>query len=142
MSVPRIVLDTNALVAALRSRQGASFRLISLLGTGRFSTCVSVPLVVEYEAGGKRSARACGLRHSDVDDVVDYVCSISDRRLIHFLWRPVLNDVAGDMVLEVAVESGADYIVTHNRRDFSGCETFGVKALTPQQLLRIIAELP
>lgn len=113
---------------------------MSLLGTGRFITCVSVPLVIEYEAAGKQAARACGLKHSDFDEVIDYLCSVSDKQLIHFLWRPALNDVADDMVLEVAVEGRAQAIITFNKRDCRGCERFGVKALSPQEFLQAIGE--
>ena len=47
--VPLVVLDTNVLVSALRSRKGAAFRLVSLVGMGHFDVAVSVPLVLEYE---------------------------------------------------------------------------------------------
>ena len=40
MPVPRIVLDTNVLVAALRSRRGVSFTLLSLIDSGRFEVHV------------------------------------------------------------------------------------------------------
>ena len=43
----RVVLDTNVLVSAMRSRRGASFRVIDEIGRGRFEIVVSVPLVVE-----------------------------------------------------------------------------------------------
>src|SRR5947209_5957695 len=49
MEPPKIVMDTNVLVAGLRSRRGASFRLLQLLGTGRFEIAISVALVLEYE---------------------------------------------------------------------------------------------
>jgi predicted nucleic acid-binding protein len=44
----RVVLDTNVLVSALRSRSGASFRLISMLGDPRWQSVVSVALILEY----------------------------------------------------------------------------------------------
>ena len=50
MSEPlTVVLDTNVLEAAFRSRRGASFAVLSLVGTGCFEIAVSVPLVLEYE---------------------------------------------------------------------------------------------
>ena len=68
---PRIVLDTNVLVSALRSRKGASFRLMHLVGRGLFTLCVSVPLVLEYEAVTKRLCKPLGLELGDVDDILD-----------------------------------------------------------------------
>ena len=129
------VIDTNVLVAALRSRRGASFQLLKRIGSGEFRICLSVPLALEYEDAGKRAAREVGLTAADVDDVVDYLCSVADLREIHFLWRPFLRDPNDDHLLELAVESGSRWIITFNIRDFAGSEQFGVKALTPQQFL-------
>ena len=139
--MPRqIVVDTCVLVAALRSRRGASFRLVSLIGKGRFDINVSVPLVLEYEDATTRIAREVGLTATDIDDLLDYICRVARRRQIFFLWRPFLRDSADDLVLELAVESGADTIVTHNLRDFDGAEHFGIDVLTPGEFLRGIGE--
>jgi putative PIN family toxin of toxin-antitoxin system len=135
-------VDTNVLIAALKSRRGASFLLLSLVGRGRFEICVSVPLVLEYESAAKGISRSVGLRHSDVDDILDYLCRVALRRRIHFLWRPFLQDPDDDMLLELAVESESDHIVTHNLRDFVGIEKFGVEAITPGEFLKEIGELP
>jgi len=135
------VLDTNVLVAGLRSRRGASFRLMRLLGKGRFRTVLSVPLVLEYESACKRQSRAVRLTYADIDDILDYLCRVSDCRQIFYLWRPFLRDPGDDMILEVAVEAETEFIVTHNLRDFSGAEQFGVLVVTPQSFLRHIGEI-
>ncbi len=132
----RIVLDTNVFVTALRSREGAGFQLLSLVDQGRFCFVLSVPLVLEYEEVAKRQARSLGLSHSDIDDIIDYLCSIGDHRRIYFLWRPLLRDPHDDFVLELAVEAQVDAIVTYNVRDFGLARTFGLDVLTPQQFLR------
>ena len=66
MSIPRLVLDTSVLVAALRSRRGASYKLLSQIDAGVYQTAVSVPLVFEYEAVGKRHARAAEIGRAHV----------------------------------------------------------------------------
>jgi len=137
----QIVIDTNVLVAALRSRRGASHRLLMLLGQGKFEINVSVPLILEYEDAGKRIASEAGLTYGDVDDILNYICSVGRKRLIHFLWRPFLKDPQDDHVLELAVESESEFIVTYNVRDFSGSEQFGVHIVTPKQFLRVIGGL-
>ena len=139
---PSIVLDTNVLIAGLRSRNGASFRLLSVIGDAKFELNVSVPLVLEYEEVAKREARALGLTHVEIDDVLDYLCAVAVHREIYFLWRPVLRDAADDMVLEVAVEAGCDFVVTHNVRDFAGAKRFGVRVVTPGEFLTRIGVLP
>lgn len=138
----QIVIDTNVFVSALRSRRGASFRLFMLLERGDFQVHISVPLIVEYEDAAKRIAREVGLTHTDIDDVLDYICSIARGHIIHFLWRPFLKDPRHDHVLELAVEAGCGFIVTYNIRDFEGVEQFGVRAVTPREFLRGIGGLP
>lgn len=63
---------------------------------------------------------------------------MADRRLIFFLWRPFLRDPGDDMVLEVAVEAGCEFIVTHNLRDFAGSERFHVRPVSPGEFLRLL----
>ena len=134
------MVDTSVVVAGLRSRRGASYRLLRLLGTGRFEISISVPLVMEYESVLKRQAITLGLEMTDVDDIIDYICAVGERRRIHFLWRPILQDPSDDMVLELAVESRSRYIVTHNLSDFAGIRKLGVEAISPGEFLRRIEE--
>jgi len=129
-------MDTNVLVSALRSRRGAAFTLLTLVGRGHFDIAGSVPLVLEYEAAAKRQRRAMRLSAGDIDDILDYLCSVGDQRSIFFLWRPFLKDPRDDMVLELAVEAECEYIVTYNQRDFAGADRFGVRIVTPREFLQ------
>ncbi len=143
MIVYQIVFDTCVLVAALKSRNGAAFRLLSLIGkSDRFRINLSVPLVLEYEDVTSRPGMVDPLTHKDVSDILDYLCSVARCREIFFLWRPFLRDPKDDMVLELAVEANCSYIVTFNLKDFRGVETFGIKAILPADFLRLIGELP
>ena len=137
-----VVLDTNVLISALRSNQGASYQLLSLVGTGSFELSVSVPLVFEYEDVAKRQTASVGLTGAEIDVVLDYLCSVAQHHRIYFLWRPVLRDPRDDMVLELAVEAACDFIATHNIRDFAGAERFGVQVISPSAFLRRIGALP
>jgi len=138
---PLIVVDTNVLVSAFRSRQGASFKLVSMIGTGRFDVAVSVPLVLEYESVAKRHGKASLVSDEDIENTLDYICSVAHLQKIFFLWRPFLKDPDDDMVLELAVASEADFIVTHNMDDFGGIEQFGVRARRPGAFLKEIGVL-
>ena len=131
----KVVLDSNVLVAALRSNQGASFAVLREVGAdASFEVALSVPLVLEYESVLNRRTE---LATDDIEKVIDYLCSVGDLREIHFLWRPFLRDPADEMVLEVAVEARAEVIVTHNVRDFRGVEkAFGVRVLRPKEFLQ------
>ena len=135
-----IVIDTNVLVAALRSRHGASFKLLSVLPNDKFSIAISVPLVLEYEDALKRLESSV-LTEQDIEDLVDFLCKIGHHQEIFFLWRPFLPDPADDHVLEVAVAAGCDAIVTYIKRDFKGIEKFGLRVLDPRELLSEIGVL-
>jgi len=142
MNRPSIVIDTNVVIAALRSRPGSSHRLVMLAGTGKFDMSLSVPLVLEYESVALRQAAELQLEPQTIEEIIGYPCSIGRRHRIHYLWRPVLPDPKDDMVLEVAVAGRCESIVTFNERDFRGAERFGIRVITPQAFLREIGEIP
>ncbi len=143
MTSPQVVIDTNVFVAALRSQSGSSYKLLMLLESGKFEFNLSVPLAIEYEEAAKRLVgKKSSLKASDVDDILDYVCSVANRRRVHYLWRPFLSDPKDDMVLELAVAAECRIIVTYNKDDFRGVEQFGIRVLTSQEFLRRIGEVP
>jgi putative PIN family toxin of toxin-antitoxin system len=137
-----IVIDTSVVVSALRSSLGASHRLMTLVGTGRFGIHLSVPLALEYEAAAKARRDDFGLEPQDIEAIVDYLCSVAGHHKVHFLWRPALRDPADDMVLELAVAAGCSHIITHNIRDFRGSERFGIQASTPGEFLTQLERQP
>ncbi len=131
----QIILDTNVLVTAFRSSLGVSYRLLALVESGKFQLNVSTPLVAEYEEVLRRNVPSV-----DAPAVVDYLCGISNRHRIFYLWRPVLKDPDDDFILELAVKCGA-IIVTWNTRDFRKASLFGVEVMTPRDFLKKIGEL-
>lgn len=135
MNPVNVVIDTNVLVSALRSKQGASYKLLISLPCGSYQPNISVPLFVEYESVAKREGLVNGLTEAEINAILDYVLNKSSIRKIFYLWRPVLKDPKDDLVLEVAVESESEFIVTFNKKDFKGTETFGVKVVTPQEFM-------
>lgn len=134
----KIVIDTNVILSALRSSRGASFRLLSTIDSGLFEFSLSVPLFMEYESVAKRNKDQLRLSDSVIDDILDYLAEIGNKREIYFLWRPFLSDPKDDLVLEVAVESESDFIISYNKKDFKNIEKFDLKVLTPQEFLKLI----
>ena len=137
----QIIIDTNVLLSAVHSQLGASFRLLSLIEDSRFEINLSVALALEYEDVLKRPALNPNLTIQEVDDVLDFLCQNANLCEIFYLWRPTLRDPKDDFVLELAVESNCDYIVTFNTKDFAGAEKFGIKAIRPKEFLQIIGEI-
>lgn len=108
----RIVIDTNVIVAGLRSNQGVSYQLLTTLPRLPVQLCVSVALVLEYEAVLKRPG-IVPLTSQQIDTFIDGVCYLAQHTRIHYLWRPFLPDAQDDMLLEVAFNARAT-LVTYN----------------------------
>jgi putative PIN family toxin of toxin-antitoxin system len=139
----QIVIDTNVLYAGLRSQLGASHRLLKEIGRNQaFQIHLSVPLVLEYEEIARRHSRSLGLTYQDIDDILDYLCSVAGLHDVFYLWRPFLPDPNDDMLLELAVEAQCTRIITFNLKDFARVEQFGVRAVRPGEFLNEIGALP
>ena len=94
----QIVLDTNVIYSGLRSRHGASFKLLEQLNSRRFEINLSVPLVLEYEEVLLRKEVTLNFSPEEIGQLLDYLCRIANLHEVHFLWRPVLNDPKDDMI--------------------------------------------
>lgn len=130
----RVVLDTNVLVSAARSRHGASFAVLQALRRRRFLMLVSVPLMLEYEAVLKRPDQLqVGNRTlTMVDGFLDALCRYAEPVHLHYLWRPQTRDAADEMVLETALNGRADILVSLNTADFAkAASRFRLDLLTP-----------
>jgi putative PIN family toxin of toxin-antitoxin system len=132
----KIVIDTNVLTSALRSKYGASYKLLGLIDSGKFITNLSVPLVYEYEQVLKRMTWPGKPPLHYIDDILDYVCFVGEKWKIYYLWRPILSDPKDEMVLEVAVASQSEFIITYNKSDFRKAKQFGVIILNPVEFLK------
>lgn len=132
-----IVLDTNVVVSALRSRRGASFAILRRIGKA-WVPLISVPLILEYEAVGKREAGRLKIPEGTVEAVVRAFCFTGRETDVYFRLRPFLPDPGDEFLLELAVAGRADAIVTYNVRHFAGAEQFGIRVMTPREFLRTI----
>jgi putative PIN family toxin of toxin-antitoxin system len=138
----QIVLDTNVLVAAFRSRRGASYKLLTLLNDPRWQVNLSTPLVLEYEEVLKRPGLLTAFDEQAVDIFLDGLCAIANGHDIFYLWRPLSPDPDDDLLLELAVSAGADFIITFNAGDLLAAAQFGITLVTPKEFLRRMGELP
>jgi predicted nucleic acid-binding protein len=133
------VFDTNVLVAASRSKQGASFALLNSIPSADFEPCLSVGLYAEWQDVLSRPENLpASLTGDDALGFVRYLASKCHLQEIHFLWRPFLPDADDDMVLELALAAGCQHVITHNVKDFAGSEKLGVSAVTPRDFLKLI----
>ena len=134
----RYVLDTNIVVAALRSPSGASAELLRAALRGEFTLLLSVAIVLEYEAVccDPQQRISSGLQEEQVRKVIDTLCDVCEFAEPRFQWRPQLRDPNDEMVLEAAINGKADALVTFNQKDFGTVpERFGILTLSPREAL-------
>jgi putative PIN family toxin of toxin-antitoxin system len=139
----KVVLDTDVLVAAMRSPAGASAAILRQARQGRVTLLVSVPLAVEYEAICSEAEHrlAAGLSEREVEIFVDAVLAMAEPVKTHFLWRPQLHDPGDEMVLEAAVNGRADLLITFNTRDFGLVPSrFGIEVMIPRDAIERIRQ--
>jgi len=138
-----VVLDTNVIIAAMRSRDGASFKILEAIIHNQVNFALSVPLLLEYEAVLKRPATllATELGINDMDTILNILCARGQPQILHYLWRPQLKDEQDEMVLELAVNASVDAIVTFNRDDFLPAATkFDMPIITPAKYYQWLKE--
>ena len=131
-------MDTDVVVAGIRSPSGASAELLRMARQGRIYLAVSVSLFIEYESVCMRQPHleAAGLTPEDMDIFLDALASFVETVPIHFLWRPQLHDPADELVLEAAVNAGAEALITFNLKHFEiAARRFGLQVSRPGPFL-------
>lgn len=139
----RVVVDTSVVVAALRSRSGASNELLRRAARRRIAALATPALFLEYEEVLKRAEQkaAHGLDDEQIEGFLSAFASIVEPVDVHFAWRPQLRDPADEMILEAAINGRADAIVTFNVKDFAtSVAQFGLAVLSPSQVLERMRE--
>jgi putative PIN family toxin of toxin-antitoxin system len=137
--VLRIVVDTSVIVAALRSRSGASNLVLEHVARGRLRPLISTALFLEYEDVLKRPEirLATGMSEAHVEGFLAALASAAEAVDVNFRWRPQLADPKDELVLEAAVNGEADALVTHNLRDFEpATRLFGLRLMLPRDVLK------
>src|SRR2546428_10385778 len=126
-------MDTNVLVAAFRSRNGASFEIFRRLRLGEWTAVVSNHLLFEYEEILKRQAPELGLSLEDVDELLNAICARAEECPLLHGWQPILRDPDDEPLVQLAVESGARLIVSHNVPDLQPATPLGIDVLQPRE---------
>ncbi|MYA89577.1 MAG: putative toxin-antitoxin system toxin component, PIN family [Boseongicola sp. SB0662_bin_57] len=134
----RLVLDTNVIVAAFRSRSGASNLLLRFVDRGMVTPLCSTALFLEHEAvlSREETRNATGHGLEEVVTAMSALAAMSEGVDVSFRTRPVLANAADEMVLEAALNGGAEAIVTHNVRDFHPALRLGVTIAKPGEIVR------
>jgi putative PIN family toxin of toxin-antitoxin system len=134
----KFVLDTAALVSAIRSDTGAAAEIVRLAALGKLTLLLDLKLVCEYREVAMRAEHvtASGKTLEDAEAVISLLEAIAMPVLVVTKHRPLSQDPNDDMVMDVAINGHADAIVTKNVRDFAAAtECFGIPVLTPGSFL-------
>lgn len=115
----RAVIDTNVIIAGMKSTLGASHAVLIAIHRRQFTPVLSVPLLMAYEEVCKRPGMLPHLTHARIDAILNQISSRAHEQRIFFHWRPFLPDPDDDMLVELAVAAQAPLIVTSNVRDVS-----------------------
>ena len=122
---------------------GASYAWLCLVGSERFSVSLTAALVLEYEAVCMRSLDDLGLTADDVRELLDYVCRAGKLAAVRFRVRPSVADPDDELVLEAAIATESEWIVTHNIRDMAvGAARYGIEVIRPGEALRRLGVEP
>jgi predicted nucleic acid-binding protein len=136
----RAVMDTNVLVAGLRSSTGASHELLARLRAGGWSLVMSNTVLGEYHEILHREAGAIGLTDRDADLYLDGLCFLAEMFSPATPWQPVAGDPDDEAIIQLAREARVLYLVTHNVRDVSFAARFGVRVVRPAEFLEILRQ--
>lgn len=134
----RVVLDTDVVIAGFRSKAGASRALLDLGLRRSITMVVSVPLLFEYEAVLKRAEQRAthGLSDTELERALQLLTTACDTQPLHFLWRPQLQDVGDEMVLETAINGRVDALITFNQRHLHAAALrFNLRCMRPADFL-------
>lgn len=116
-----ITLDTNVLLAALLSQEGASHRILKLIVEEKLNVALTTPLILEYDEVLKRKVILSKLKMSadQVEDIIDLLVLLADKHFIYYRLRPNLLDENDNMLVECAFVSNSQYLITSNIKDFT-----------------------
>jgi len=134
----RCVLDTDVVISAMRSAEGASAAILLAALERRVMLLGSVPLVLEYEAKCLefRHYSEAELSQQEAEAFVNAVIDLIEPVHMDFHWRPQVHDPADEMVLETAINGQADLLVTFNLRDYGDApKRFGIEAMRPSEAI-------
>lgn len=137
----RVVVDTSVMVAGFASGRGASRRLLLAALDRKVRLLFSTPLLIEYQAVLTRPAMLAmaGVSVEEVAAVLDELTGLCAQVVFDYRWRPQAHDPDDDLVLETAINGGADVVASFNVADMQvGARRFGIGVERPSVVMRRI----
>ncbi len=135
----KIVIDTSVWISALITKESQARELLRLVFHAKLFPQISEALFREYEEVMKRKKiqNLTPLSQEEQNDLFEAYLSRCKWNEIYYMWRPNLKDENDNFVVELAVASGAEAIITYNVKDFKNAELiFKHKIMTPEDFIK------
>ncbi|RLA61084.1 MAG: putative toxin-antitoxin system toxin component, PIN family [Epsilonproteobacteria bacterium] len=135
----KVVIDTSVWISALITKESNARDVLRLVFEDKVQPQMSEALFYEYEEVMKRKKiqNLTPLTVEEQNTLFYAYLSSSKWNEIYYMWRPNLKDENDNFVVELAVASGAKYIITYNIKDFKNAElVFKHKVITPEQFIK------
>jgi len=131
-----ITVDTNVILAALMSQNGASYRILNLIIEENLKIALSTSVILEYDDVLKRQEilEKMNLSVDQIEDVLDLLVLLADKYSIYYRLRPNLLDENDNLFVECAFTSNSHYLITSNIKDFrrSELKSYPFQVITPK----------
>jgi putative PIN family toxin of toxin-antitoxin system len=135
----RVVVDTDVLLSAFISPEGASRQLVLDALDGKFALLLSTLLLVEYESVLRRPQHLARARatEAEVTEILDALAGICTPVVFDYNWRPTGAHADDELVIETAINGHANALATFNLKDMGNAGgLFGFHAQRPCPLVR------
>jgi putative PIN family toxin of toxin-antitoxin system len=136
----KTVLDTASFVTAGRSSGGAAEEVLRMIFRDEVVALMDFKLGLEYrEVALRPDVNASALNRGERLELIEGLEAFSEPVEVLIKNRPLTSDPNDDMVMDVAINGGAEALVTGNTKHFAGAgKRFGIPVLSPTELLEQI----
>lgn len=142
MPTIKVILDTNVLVSAFTSVDGASREVLRQILSKQATALISVALYSEYRdvLGRADFLSRCPLSQAEVNELFFAFLACTEPVELYFSWRPNLRDEGDNHVYELAVAALDAPLLTYNQRDFMHPQLKfpSLQIMTPAQWLQLL----
>lgn len=129
----KVIIDTNVLISALIQRNYPNFILYNCVFENSVEVCISDELFMEYFEVLNRPKF---YKYPDFISRAESVLAQLEARASKFYPTnrfDIIADNPDNRLLELAVESKADFIITGNTTDFTMTEFLGTRIVSPKE---------
>lgn len=134
-----VVIDCNIFISAILSKDGMAREVLKSIFQDKIIPQMGQKLYSEYEDVLSREEiiKQSKLTADEIDELLNAFMNASIWVDSYYLWRPNLKDESDNHLIELAVASNSNYIITHNKKDFENSELqFDIEIVTAYEFLQ------